>query len=276
MNTTVKICIGTYRRMNEGNTGGKWLSLPMPEKSLISALNAVAGREHDPEFAILDSECSEDFRAIKEAENIVLLNREISQTKKETSKAAKGEKSPAVKIAFAEYEKIWGKCADMIEFCQKKLSDAFMTESGYVVVFEKPGIENNFCFSTGYNGRAEEEMSKSAYNMARNVSRTKDYFIRENMEKAFREYAKPLDNDTAYAQKHHCSTLENTRFCYLIEPHYTRYATDQSDILVLTESDKSGLLAMIESEKAKFAKRLETWWKRYGADGLHTWTYLSD
>lgn len=46
--------------------------------------------------------------------------------------------------------------------------------------------------------------------------------------------------------------------------------------IILTVSDVAGLRNVLEQEKQKFRKRLETWWKRYGASGIRTWTYCSD
>ena len=82
MEATLKICVGTWARYNTGNSSGKWLSLPMPEKQLESELNKIAGGERDPEYVILDSECAADFRAVSESDNIFHLNQEAASVKK--------------------------------------------------------------------------------------------------------------------------------------------------------------------------------------------------
>ena len=45
---------------------------------------------------------------------------------------------------------------------------------------------------------------------------------------------------------------------------------------ILTDTDKKKIVDVLENAKARFTKRLESWWKRYGAQGLHVWTYYSD
>ena len=44
----------------------------------------------------------------------------------------------------------------------------------------------------------------------------------------------------------------------------------------MTEGMRTALLKAYTQVRADFEKRLKAWWKRYGADKLHVWTYWQD
>lgn len=43
-----------------------------------------------------------------------------------------------------------------------------------------------------------------------------------------------------------------------------------------TAEEKAAIIAAETAEYENFQKRLETWWKRYGADHVHADTYWMD
>lgn len=272
--TTIRIFVGTYGRLNDGDSGGKWLALPMPEGKLKAALRSIAGRDRDPEYGIWDSESTADFRSISEGEDIFALNREAADLQPE--QPGKRTINAAMQAAFAEYAAIWGgEETKMAKYCCGKLSNAYQLESGHVIVFEKPEIKKKFCFSYGCNGMATKEDIDFAFERQAN-SRTQEYFVKENMA-AFGHMDKALDpeNDEYFVQTYIYGDREKPFFCRLITDTH-RFGYELPDLIKLTDADVTGLREMVASEKAKFLKRLDAWWKRYGAEGLHTWTYLQD
>ena len=44
----------------------------------------------------------------------------------------------------------------------------------------------------------------------------------------------------------------------------------------ITENDKAAIVAAYNVVRDQFVKRLEAWWKRYGASHIHTWTYWTE
>ena len=81
----------------------------------------------------------------------------------------------------AEYERIYPKSPDMVEYCMKQASSYVTLKNGRILVFKKHSIEKSFCFSTGYNGRQEEEMYDDARAMQAKAETDHNYFIEENM-----------------------------------------------------------------------------------------------
>lgn len=280
MEATLKIYVGTWARYNTGNSSGKWLSLPMSEKQLESELNKIAGGERDPEYAILDSECTADFRAVSESDNIFHLNKEAASVKKETK--AKKAVSPAMQEVFDFYSSVYADGATMAEYCQKRVGNAYKLESGHLVEFEKPSIETRFCFGYGSNGISNEEDYQNARESAE-TSKKKSAFICANMKESFGCYDAVLfQKETEreipeyYAEPYLRYGQENALFCYLRRRKWDQWGREIKGIFELTNSDIVGLRAVLECEKQKFLKRLNAWWKRYGSEGLHAWTYLQD
>ena len=275
MKNAIKIYVSTYEKYNRGSLDGAWLSLPMDKKVLYRKLRQIAGFERDPEFMIQDSEVSPniDFRAITECENIEKLNEEAANVAFEVSKS---KRTPEEQEAIAEYCKVWRNDRKMQEYCASELSAVYKTEAGDLVVFEKPNIETRFCFNADINGAYSEEMEEWAHKMAYHTSRTEQYFVAENMERAFGCDEKWFDEKTlcGMRQSYNCCK-ERLKLLSLAKNDRERYYGDV-EFVTFTEKDLRGIKATLDAEKEKFAKRLRTWWKRYGADGLHTWTYYSD
>lgn len=80
-NPILKIYVGTYRKYNNGDLSGKWISLPTDEETLRRELRAVAGEERDPEFMIQDFETAINGMEPAESENIIELNNVMARLK---------------------------------------------------------------------------------------------------------------------------------------------------------------------------------------------------
>ena len=80
-NPILKIYVGTYRKYNNGDLSGKWISLPTDEETLRNELRAVAGNEKDPEFMIQEFETAIEGMEPAESENIIELNNVMAQLK---------------------------------------------------------------------------------------------------------------------------------------------------------------------------------------------------
>lgn len=185
-------------------------------------------------------------------------------------------KTEMVEKLAAQYALVWSVGTDMHKYCMGKVSDCYETESGLLIVFEKPSIETRFCFGAGQNGRCDDEEWESA-NRAASEAKEKEYFISANMAQ-FEETEETLNQDCVFtlrAEYTCCRSLLN-----LAELRQERYFEYYPGEIIrrgeLTAADIAGLKKMLESEKEKFRKRLETYWKRYGSSKLKTWSYLRD
>ena len=170
-----------------------------------------------------------------------------------------------------EYLRMTNNEADL-KYYMGKLSGAVELENGGVFVFEKPVIDTYFCYGYGQCGMSTEEDYQSARAMSE-AALQKENFIANNFDKYSHSMGIDFnDGETYYAtspyrRSSYFKVL--TRWCHL------QYADDQNATLI-TERDKTNLKAEYERQCEMFRKRLETYWKRYGASKLKTWTYLVD
>ena len=279
-----RIYLTTYNKYNSGSLGGEWITLPTAEKKIYDAFKRVGGvRWFDIEFMIADTETDLDFRDVSESESVIKLNKEIKafqQEQKATKKA-----NPDMLELIEEYKTIkYPNDFEMQEYCISKISNAYKLECGLIVEFEKQSIEKSFCFSEGINGMYDEGMSKAAWNMTKRA-KEKDYFFAENLS-VFDKLEKMIEGQHGFDYYIHrvsfsskCGWIKTKQaeICGLTGYSQWMERVDQEDKQYsLTQKDISGLKRVCGEEREKMKKRLDAWWKRFGSEGIRTWTYLQD
>jgi uncharacterized protein (DUF1015 family) len=178
-------------------------------------------------------------------------------------------------IIKAEYAKIWKTDTKMIDYCVKKITGIVQFEDSGYYCFEKPSIETRFCFGYGQNGISTEEDYENAAEEMRKASE-KEVFFAENM-RVFEALEEMINYDgIVYSVNRYDNP--NVKLRSLTTDYEERkwgkiYGTVMSKI---TPVDRLMLKKELENQKKKFEKRLETYWKRFGASKLKTWTYLVD
>lgn len=278
----IKIYLTTYKKYNNGSLSGLWIDLPMTETGLRQKMQKAAFPEriYEAEFMIADTEIPTglDFRAISEDEDIHKLNKEIAELKEEKAIA---KLSPVVQKVLDEYRKA-GESTKWMKYYRENMSNAIEFGNGSLYEFKTPSIETHFCFCEDYNGAYCEDTAKAAQNMARAAHR-EDYFTEENMRRAFKHIEWLLKQDiVVQIPMNRTPSIvyldsPDYRGCGEIrEPYY--YWTDEQKAKYpqITDKDRENLKNVLEEEKAKFMTRLKKWYKRYGADGIRSWTYYSD
>lgn len=179
-----------------------------------------------------------------------------------------------------EMVKVWGKDQRMIDFCEKEASQVVMLTDGKIVRFTQPRIEKNFCFgySTCGQGPSHEECEKEHSNFRDNQEL---WFMEENRRKGGYDEKvnslKDLDNTLYLAVKYKGG--ENMMEWTCIEEwekernpcFFMNYSPSENQT-----ADRKILISALLEEKEKHEKRLRTWWKRYGAEKLRSWTYWLD
>ena len=169
---------------------------------------------------------------------------------------------------------------EVCDYTVKHTSNYLRLGNGMVHLFPKPPVETRFCFGHGQNGISTDEEQEFAHDACKAVSE-KEGFFAANMEyfsdydKFFREIEE--NHSKIYAFVNRTKGYICDLFCdYDIWEMKHYYGQKVDTAYVLTENDIANLKKMVEEEKAKFIKRLETYWKRFGNTKLHTWTYLVD
>ena len=188
-----------------------------------------------------------------------------------------------------EQRKVYPKDESMIEYYRKKTSRVIRLSNGGLMAFEKPSIETDFCF--GYSDFGQGFSQKEANEQAKNA-RKEEYFMHENL-KGFDESIKALSGELD--DDYHYNYTYLKPYLYRVEYRNTKtnvwdyqwmkpYEVENepwrtkgfADICLMSDDDRKLVIEAIKAERAAFVKRLETWWKRYGAEKLHIWTYWAD
>lgn len=190
------------------------------------------------------------------------------------------------KELLEEYMKEWGKVwkdKGMLDYERKKFSSAIRLENGGILYFEKPSINNKFCF---HDEGPQYDVYKDLHSDEENMKR---YFKAENLsdyDKAIKGLGK-LENWegdyyglTWYIQREsYCSETEPLnlyRYHAYREYEVTNNPSMYKDAVKMTENDRKAIVAALKHERDKFEKRLDSYLKRYGVSKIHTWTYWAD
>ena len=144
-------------------------------------------------------------------------------------------------------------------------------ENGLLYVIEKLRIRTDFCFGYGQNGVSHEESFRFAVDGSNGVKQ-KMGFINANLRMFDREYG---------------HLLEGKLFCYCICSYHNgkpvrivrvSHMDNEHDYQVgeVTDRGRRKIAEEVGRMREDFRKRLEAYWKRYGAKHLRSWTYLVD
>lgn len=310
-----KIYVGTYGKYNAGSIKGKWMTLSDYEskEAFLKAARELHNDEADPEFMFQDIEdYPEDFYQESSIEDVwPFINRvkkwsegyykkflnwcdengalptiecieEYKASYKKSRKDKDGKSSTSKKEAEAMklLKVVYEKESNRPESYLKYISTAIRLSGGQLIEFEKPKIETRFCFSydsyaDAHGGTTFKEAQEKC-----EAAETWGYFKNRNLSNydyilnGLRGEKNEWGNvGTPYICNHWCFTDK----IYVLHID-TRYgdAIEDNHGMKLNEEDIRLLTKVVESERAKFLKRLEAYWKRYGASKLHTWTYDSN
>ena len=196
------------------------------------------------------------------------------------------EKQDNDKCLLDEYMKEWAKVWNnkgMLDFERKKFSSAIRLENGGILYFEKPTIENKFCWHD--EGPQYEEYKK----LHSDEELLKAYFKAENLrtyDRALKGLQK-LENWegeyyglTWYIQRENYSgqtePLNLFRYHAFRECDVNEHPSMYEGAEKMTETDRKAIVKALQHERDKFEKRLDAYLKRYGISKLHTWTYWAD
>ena len=168
---------------------------------------------------------------------------------------------------------------------ENELAGACELKNGFILGRRKEGIKTRFCFhdeGPDYDfyrelKSADEKMRR--YFMSENLSDF-DFYIdllkkAKAKESTFPKYVGAyLENETKTAVLTFRNYSDLTGE-FEIEKGLAQHEREPN-FYPLDAEELETVLEMMEKTKADFEKRLNTWWKKYGAEKLHTWTYWAD
>lgn len=186
------------------------------------------------------------------------------------------------KDLIKEYaDTIYPNDADMNDYIVKSTIQAIRLPDNSICYFDKPSIETHFCFADeGDEYEYYRELNSEEEKMKR-------YFFNENLSNYNKVIQRLEDGDDfyAYAGLHYrkdgcCCEFGCLPYSMISDEGFIEEGLAKHERVpnwrTLTDEERSLLLATYRELKAAFEKRLNTWWKRYGVEKLHTWTYWRD
>lgn len=260
---------GTYGKYAAGSIAGAWvdiISAGTPEK-VLEQCKKIHKNERDPEFMFQDFQnfpqqfYKESMNAADFAEVIKWYAEETASQKKPQEKiVAKGFTDH--KSEYLDFLRESGAKSDDIQFA--KSAFCILKLRGLFVPVTKSEIKSEFCVAEGMS----REMSE-ALKICDNY-RTKDGFIAGNLEKRDVYGHRPrwfLYTDDEKRKKN-SATICN---CESENDIYSGYKG--AEISELTADELKEYKAADNAEREHLKKRLEKWWKRYGAEHVRAHTF---
>lgn len=254
-----RVYVGTYRKYNSGSLAGKWLTLAdyANRDEFYAACRELHKDEADPEFMFQDWEGVPSWM-IGESH----IDAEVWNQKPE--KEQKGSQSKAEIRAILE--KVLPAGRD-IDYYVKETAAIVEAEGRYFDI-DKPRIETRFCMD-------DESPNLDEW---RKAVRTYEFFRDENLEK-IEGTIKALESDEGmYIYRNGYTHLWEFQKIHVggwyDESPEIRFGHEPYEIM--SAETRAALLKGYKQVRDGFEKRLQTWWKKYGADKLHCWTYWAN
>lgn len=149
-----------------------------------------------------------------------------------------------------------------LEYYKSRFSTGIRFPEG-VYLFQKPRIENDFCFS---DEGPEYDYYKELCNDKKLLE---EHFIAHNME----QVREPKEGETMYIIKDSWSTDGQVWIMWSDYPYIP--ARDQI-VREATEREQQEYRLQLRAVRAEFGKRIDKYLKRFGTSKLHIWSYWAD
>lgn len=148
-----------------------------------------------------------------------------------------------------------------LEYYRSRFSTGIRFPEG-VYLFEKPRIENDFCF------RDEGPEYDYYKELCNDKKLLEEHFIAHNME----QVREPKEGETMYIIKDSWSTDGRV---YIRWANYPYSANDQI-VREATEREEQEYRLQLRAVRAEFGKRVDRYLKRFGTSKLNIWSYWAD
>lgn len=303
-----RVYVGTYKKYNNGSTAGGWVCLLdcKDYQDFLRKCRVLHRFERDPEFMIQDTDDFPDGLDCMEWLSEQDFNDVVAACKEEPCQegadtlsdllraallrqlGSKQRPADDEKVLFDEYMQEWTKVwkdKSMLDYERKKFSGAVRIQNGGIVYFEKPSIENRFCFhdeGPGYDFYREvtsSEESLAQYFKTKNLA---DYDKRIGGLQSLEHWSCGDDyyGLTWYIVRESYSGETAPLNLYAYRALRDSFVRDNPSIcdkaVKMTDADRVTILQGLQRQREKFEKRLDTYLKRYGVSKIHTWTYWAD
>ena len=310
----MKLYVGTYAKYNAGSIAGAWLDLDKfkDAEEFEATCRRLHKDERDPEFMFQDVETDpgcdwqeglysessmpRDYWKLK-AEHDAAKREEMKNEKPSAKKEREEQDALAREYTAHEYnpdstnEKDAKRFKYWYDYYRKeyyfvKLSD------GTIHKIEKPGIETRFCCGEDDRGQGGEGPGTIAYASkvlaekktehgfkAENLRRFDKNMVRQFGRRSWRRAQRVANGTSPQAFGRYdfvpciCTGLYRDGRKYIGDANGGRCG---SIVSYISDDDFRKIRAAYMKVRTRFKKRLDAWWKRFGADHIRTWTYWTE
>ena len=148
------------------------------------------------------------------------------------------------------------------EYYKSRFSTGIRFPEG-VYLFQKPRIENDFCF------RDEGPEYDYYKELCNDKKLLEEHFIAHNME----QVREPKEGENMYIIKDSWSTDGRV---YIRWADYPFGAANDQIVREATEREEQEYRLQLRAVRAEFGKRIDKYLKRFGTSKLHIWSYWAD
>lgn len=298
----MKLYVGTYAKYNNGDLSGAWLDLDRfaNAEEFEAACKLIHRDEHDPELMFQDVETDPGCDWQEGLYSESAIPRDYWTLKAEAKKSASRPKSAermeqerlcAVYMAARGYDR--ERKPQQYEKMQKfyRASCFFVElEDGVVLPIGKPSIQTRFCFGEDDRGQGGEEYGTMAYaHKVLEYKRTEEGFKRANVGDFDKEMVHLVGRRAWRFARTGGDGAETWRGDFV--PCLMRGGlTDGSVYLgnaanagrpetvvrILNDEDMRRMRRGYMAVRTDFRRRVNAYWKRFGASKIHTWTYWTE
>ena len=148
------------------------------------------------------------------------------------------------------------------EYYKSRFSTGIRFPEG-VYLFQKPRIENDFCF------RDEGPEYDYYKELCNDKKLLEEHFIAHNME----QVREPKEGENMYIIKDSWSTDGQV---YIRWSNYPYIPANDQIVREATEREEQEYRLQLRAVRAEFGKRIDKYLKRFGTSKLHIWSYWAD
>ena len=148
------------------------------------------------------------------------------------------------------------------EYYKSRFSTGIRFPEG-VYLFQRPRIENDFCF------RDEGPEYDYYEELCNNKKLLEEHFIAHNME----QVREPKEGEKMYIIKNSWSTDSRV---YIRWSNYPYIPANDQTVREATEREEQEYCLQLRAVRAEFGKRIDKYLKRFGTSKLHIWSYWAD
>lgn len=223
--------------------GAGWIFQATKKDTIIEALKAAGA-------------------AVSESDTVPARNSGNSSNRRNGGTRRNGGGYPDTAIGGQKVVSEYGEKRGDLEYYKSRFSTGIRFPEG-VYLFQKPRIENDFCF------RDEGPEYDYYKELCNDKKLLEEHFIAHNME----QVREPKEGEIMYIIKDSWSTDGSV---YIRWSNYPYIPANDQIVREATEREEQEYRLQLRAVRAEFGKRIDKYLKRFGTSKLHIWSYWAD